>query len=148
ADAARELEITHKDGLIQAHYRDRLVLTYREQRVPNPPGTDPLLAASGYIHPVCAPCGVVVTNHFSPDHLHQRGIFSAWTKTHLVLTGPEGDPDPLLEEIHPDFWNIQDGTGRVRCEWAETGASPAAFRARHVMEVRWPYRDARHDRVA
>jgi len=88
---------------------------------------NPLLASSGYLHPVHAPNGAVVTNHLSPDHPHQRGIFSAWTKTQVTIDG---------KELEPDFWNVHAGTGRTRSEGVEVLQSPSGFRSKQVFEAR------------
>lgn len=63
-------------------------------------GIDPLYRRAGYLHPVRTLKGRLVTDELPPDHLHQNGIFSAWTRT--VFDGRE-----------VDFWNLGDGTGRV-----------------------------------
>ena len=39
------------------------------------------------------------------------------------------------QALHPDFWNIQSGTGRVRSVGVEP-LVPAGFRAKHVSEAR------------
>ncbi len=118
------------DQELEARCGDRPLLTYRTRTVQPPSGGSELLASSGYIHPLHAPCGAVVTNHYSPDHLHQRGVFCAWTKTQTVVDG---------KLLHPDFWNIQDGTGRTRSLGAEPlriGSPHPGFRTRHVWELR------------
>ena len=82
--------------------RGKEVLRYNYTPVPPPdPGIDPVQTRDAYIHPVKTPAGRVVTDDFPPDHLHQRGIFMAWTKT-------------LFQGRKPDFWNLGDGTGTVR----------------------------------
>ena len=43
----------------------------------------------------------VVTDELAPDHLHQSGIFLAYTKTQF-------------EGRDVDFWNLAGGKGRVR----------------------------------
>jgi hypothetical protein len=129
-DAAQApVELKIDDGDLNASCGGRPLLRYRRRVVEGPRGTDALLARSGYIHPVHAPCGSVVTNDFSPDHLHQRGVFSAWTKTGVTLDG---------EALHPDFWNLHQGSGRVRSDGVEVlaGGRPG-FRAQHIFEARW-----------
>src|SRR5438093_392639 len=87
AAAAPALQISAEAEDLIVRCSGRELLRYRQRRVEPPEGQSPLLAGSGYLHPVHAPCGVVVTNHYSPDHLHQRGVFSAWTKTQVTLGG-------------------------------------------------------------
>lgn len=113
---------------LYAELRNRPLLRYRRRIVEPPAGANALLASNGYLHPVHAPNGAVVTDHLSPDHPHQRGIFSAWTKTKIEIDG---------QSIEPDFWNIHQGTGRTRSEAVEIlrGEVPG-FRTRHLMEVR------------
>ncbi|HEU4754423.1 MAG TPA: PmoA family protein [Armatimonadota bacterium] len=127
AAAAPAFTLSIEEEDLYARRGQAPVLRYRRRTVPAPAGATPLLASSGYLHPVWAPCGAVVTNHLSPDHLHQRGVFSAWTKTRVVLDG---------EELHPDFWNIHEGTGRVRSTGVQTLRGGAGFRATHVSEAR------------
>src|SRR4051794_5805032 len=72
-----------EDGVLRVTDQGRPVLQYRHGPVEGPPGTGPLFTRSGYLHPVHAPCGAIVTDDFPPDHLHQRGVFFAWTKTRI-----------------------------------------------------------------
>jgi hypothetical protein len=55
---------------------------------------------SSYIHPVWTPAGKVITGDFSPEHIHQRGIFFAWTKT-------------VFGEIETEFWGLGKSAGRI-----------------------------------
>jgi len=108
----------------------RPVLTYQQQPVTGPEGTRPLFARGAYIYPLHAPNGAVLTDDFPKDHPHQRGVFFAWTKTRLTLDG---------EELHPDFWNLGSGTGRVRSlrvEGKVEDGGPLRFRAEHLWEAR------------
>jgi hypothetical protein len=68
----------------------------------NPPEElDDRYKRAGYIHPVYTPSGVPLTNHLDTKiHPHHYGIWSAWTHTEF-------------QGRTPDFWNIQDETGRV-----------------------------------
>jgi hypothetical protein len=60
----------------------------------------PLYRRSGYIHPIHDPAGRIVTDDFPPDHMHQHGLFFAWTKCKF-------DGQPV------DFWNQAGGNGTV-----------------------------------
>jgi hypothetical protein len=134
ADAAPAFSGALQDGDLYVRCGEHPVLQYRGKTVLPPREAGPLLASSGYVHPFHAPCGVVVTDHFSLDHLHQRGVFAAWTKTRMTLAG---------DVIEPDFWNIHLGTGRIRSvEVAAVSRNGAfdGFRTRHVWDVR--HRDA------
>ncbi|MGH8017202.1 MAG: DUF6807 family protein, partial [Opitutaceae bacterium] len=46
-----------------------------------PEGVDPVFTRAAFIHPVYTPGGIVVTDAFPADHLHQNGIWTAWTDT-------------------------------------------------------------------
>jgi len=84
-------------------------------------GIDPLYRRSGYIHPLKTLKGNLVTDELPPDHLHQNGVFSAWTRT--VFDGRE-----------TDFWNLKAATGRVdllSLDHAWEGPVNAGFVARH-----------------
>ncbi|MBE3099447.1 MAG: PmoA family protein [Planctomycetes bacterium] len=97
------------------------VLRYHSTTVAPPAGVDSKFAHGAYIHPAWTPSGLVVTDDFPPDHLHQRGIFMAWTKTEF-------------EGRHPDFWNLGSVTGAVRSVGAPSvmqGPVFAGFAARH-----------------
>ena len=63
-------------------------------------GIDPLYRRAGYIHPLNTLKGNPVTDELPPDHLHQNGVFSAWTRT-------------VFDGRKVDFWNLKRGTGRV-----------------------------------
>lgn len=85
------------------------------------PGIDSLYARGGYIHPLYSPSGRLITDHYPPNHLHQQGIWSAWTKTRF-------------EGREPDFWNMGAGTGTVRPVALDTtwsGPVHGGFEARH-----------------
>jgi Methane oxygenase PmoA len=86
------------------------------------PGKDikPVFLRGGYIHPVYTPSGRMVTDDYPSDHYHHHGIWFAWTKTQF-------------ENGHPDFWNVDDGTGRVDFAGVDatwSGAVHAGFTSR------------------
>jgi hypothetical protein len=97
----------------------RPVLTYHlTERLPD--GVETHYARSGFIHPVYSPAGRIVTDDFPAGHVHQHGIFTAWTKARF-----RGRP--------LDFWNQQKELGTVRhAELLETYTtdSVAGFRVR------------------
>lgn len=70
--------------------------------VNNPPEElDENYRRGGYIHPVKTPSGTVLSSHLDPvRHPHHSGIWSAWTNT-------------SYQGRTPDFWNVDQGTGRV-----------------------------------
>jgi len=97
---SKDLTLEADDRMITVRQRDRLVLTYNLQAPPLPEGVDSKLRRSGFLHPVAAPSGAVVTAAYPADHAHQNGIFAAWTKT-------SWNDRPL------NFWDLAAGTGRV-----------------------------------
>ena len=54
---------------------------------------------ASYIHPVWTPTGKVITGDFSPEHIHQRGIFFAWRRVNF-------------SDVEADFWSLGKEAGR------------------------------------
>jgi hypothetical protein len=77
------------------------LLRYAHEHVAPAEGVNPKYGRSAHLHPVWTPSGAIVTDEFPLDHLHQSGIFLAFTKTEFK--GHE-----------VDFWNLGGGKGRVR----------------------------------
>ncbi len=91
-----------------------------------PPNAGELNATSGFLHPVWAPNGAIVTDWGPQDHYHHRGIFFAWVKT-------------KWGELAPDFWNLFAGSGRTRFEAferLEIHFDKAVMVVRHVWHAR------------
>ncbi len=53
-----------------------------------------------YIHPIWSPLGKIVTGDFSPEHIQQRGIFTAWIKARFG-------------NLETDFWGLGGSKGRI-----------------------------------
>lgn len=67
---------------------------------------------AGYLHPVYAPNGVVVTDDFPRDHWHHRGIFWAW-------------PIVMIDGKRHDQWMM--ATPQTRLErWLEKKVFPSS----------------------
>jgi hypothetical protein len=99
--AATALQITETADTIVIQNGDAHVLTYHKSEVPAPAGSSPLYNRSGFLDPVTAPNGDVVTGIHPPGHLHHMGLWHAWVKaTHKG------------REV--DFWNLGTGTATVR----------------------------------
>jgi hypothetical protein len=119
---------TFADGpnaTLELRNRDRVVFRYNKEPVSNPDYPE-IQRRSAYIHPAFTPSGNVITGDFSKAHPHHRGFFLAYTKTQV------GDH-------HPDFWNIQGGTGKVYCDHVgkpEVGQVVARFSAFHRWEAK------------
>jgi hypothetical protein len=75
------------------------------------PGAPENRRRAGYLHPVYAPNGVIVTDDFPRDHWHHRGIFWAW-------------PIVLVDGKRHDQWMA--ATPQTRLErWLEKKTSAA-----------------------
>jgi hypothetical protein len=102
------------------------IFHYQTEPGPVPPGVSEAFRHGACLHPLFSPSGRIVTGNHPPDHLHQRGVFFAWTKTEF-------------EGRHPDFWNMgkeQGGqyTGEVRFAALErlwSGPVQGGFVSRH-----------------
>ncbi len=74
---------------------------------------------NGFIHPLYSPNGVKLTADYPKGHIHQHGIFHAWTRA-------------LVEGDTVDFWNQQAELGTVRLknlDVAEEGSQLSVLRA-------------------
>lgn len=98
---AAPLQVTETADAIRLSDDGREVLVYHKAEVPPPAGADPRFRRSGFIHPLRTPAGAAVTGVHPPDHFHHFGLWHAWVKGRHA-----GQP--------VDFWNLKDGTGRVR----------------------------------
>ena len=99
--SAGPLKVTETETTIEIVRGEVPVLTYHKAEVAPPEGANPIYKRSGFIHPLCAPCGEPVTGIHPDDHYHHLGLWHAWVKT-------------KHGEDKPDFWNLKTGTGRVR----------------------------------
>lgn len=118
-ESANGPSVTQTDDYLQLSVEGKPVLRYQITEV-LPDGLPDYYRRSGFLHPVYAPNGFVVTDDFPEGHTHQHGIFTAWTKTAF-----RGDTI--------DFWNQHKQTGTVEhvsvLETDENG-STAGFRVR------------------
>ena len=96
--AAKTPEVTIFDSerTVEARYGDKPLLRYNKAHIEPPPGVDLKYGRSAHLHPVWTLGGAVVTDELPPDHLHQSGIFLAYTKT-------------AFEGRDVDFWNLAGG---------------------------------------
>jgi hypothetical protein len=88
----------------------------------------PIQHRDGYIHPAFTPSGALITGDYSSYHPHHRGFFLAYAKTEVG-------------SVHPDFWNIHTGTGKIHHERLK-GAWAGPVTARWVADHRWDAKDA------
>jgi len=96
-----DVVVTEDADTIRILRGEVLVLAYHKTEVDVPDGVDPLFRRSGFIHPLCTPAGETITGIQPEDHYHHLGIWHAWVHT-------------SHGEDEPDFWNLKEGTGRVR----------------------------------
>jgi hypothetical protein len=85
------------------------------------PDIAPEYKRAGYLHPIYSPTGVVVSDDYPVQHVHQHGIWSPWTKT-------------SFQGREPDFWNMGKKTGTVEFVALDRtwhGAVHGGFAARH-----------------
>lgn len=99
--SAQTLTVSETEKEIRVMNGDKPVMTYHKAVVQPPPEAPPVFARSGFIHPLHAPSGGVVTGIHPEDHYHHLGLWHAW-----VHGEHEGKP--------VDFWNLKAQTGRVQ----------------------------------
>lgn len=112
--AGPEVAVVREERQLDVRIGKNSVLRYNTAHVEPPAGADPKYGRSAHIHPVWTPSGAVVTDEFPPDHLHQSGIFLAYTKTEV-------------EGRTPNFWDLLGGTGRVRFKGVRSTVGGAVF---------------------
>ena len=89
------------DSVLTIRSGNNKLLVYQFNTVYPPAGQDSNYKRSGFIHPLYAPHGQVLTRIQPPDHYHHYGIWNPWTHT-------------VFEKDTIDFWNIKGRTGTVR----------------------------------
>jgi hypothetical protein len=114
AAAFPEVQVVDSDNAIEARFNDKPLLQYNKVHVEPAAGVNPKYGRSAHLHPVRTPSGAVVTDELPPDHLHQSGIFLAFTKTEF-------------EGHEVDFWNLGGGKGRVRFKNVKSTASGPVY---------------------
>lgn len=100
-DTPVSIEAVKKDGALIFTAGKKNLLAYQFDLKYPPTGIDTNYKRSGFIHPVWAPNGQVLTRIQPPDHYHHYGIWNPWTHT-------------LFENDTIDFWNIKERKGTVR----------------------------------
>ena len=121
------LALVESADAITVSYADSPILTYHKAVVPAPAGTSDLYRRSGFIHPLHAPGGGVVTSIHAPDHYHHMGLWHAWVHTEFRGRAV-------------DFWNVKDNTGFVRFAGSQSshqsaGAVGFSVRQEHVASA-------------
>lgn len=90
-----------KGGKLTIQTGDQKLVSYQYETVYPPDGINPAYQRSGFIHPLYAPNGQVLTRIQPPDHYHHYGIWNPWT--HVKYKN-----DTL------DFWNLAKKQATVR----------------------------------
>ncbi len=101
AEKSTHVLATVDGGGLIIHKGDQNLLEYYFKTMYPPAGVDSSFRRSGFIHPLWAPHGQVLTRIQAPDHIHHYGIWNPWTHVEY-----EGDTI--------DFWNIGGKQGTVR----------------------------------
>lgn len=104
---------------------DRDLLTYQFGHMAPPEGVDPVYGRSGFIHPLRAPHGQVLTRVQPADHYHHYGIWNPWTQVEF-------------RGRTIDFWNLAKREATVRFAQFATldeGAVFGEYRALHEHVV-------------
>jgi hypothetical protein len=100
-DKTPSITAVKDNGTLTLRAGDEELLRYQFGTVMPPQGVDPIFKRSGFIHPLWAPHGQVLTRIQPPDHHHHYGLWNPWT--HVLF---EGDT--------VDFWNLGSRQGTVR----------------------------------
>lgn len=99
--ARAAMQATDREGALLLREGNQSILQYNYATVYPPAGVDSAFKRSGFIHPLWAPNGAVLTHIHPRDHWHHVGIWNPWTHTEF-----EG------KEV--DFWNLVKKQGTVR----------------------------------
>lgn len=91
-----------------------LFFQYNAERVEPPAGVAANYGRGAFIHPLASPAGVVVTDAFPPDHLHQNGIWLAY-------------PKARFRNQDVNFWELASGQGTVRHKMLEAASGGELF---------------------
>ena len=90
-------EINNKQILVK--HNDKSVFRYNYGVIREKEGESGPYDRAAYMHPVWTPSGKIITQDFSHEHNHHRGIFHAWKSIKF------GD-------FETTFWDLGEGTGR------------------------------------
>ena len=101
-EAKENLSLKQTEKAITLMRGETPILTYHVAEVPPPNGVDKIYNRSGFIYPMHAPSGGIVTGIHPADHYHHIGLWHAWVNTKYD------------DKKGPDFWNLGRKTGRIR----------------------------------
>ncbi|MFB6454606.1 PmoA family protein [Chitinophaga sp. Hz27] len=116
------MNVIQSDTALLITDHKRPLLQYYTAVAEPPTGTDTVYRKSGFIHPLWAPNGAVLTNIFpNAGHRHHMGIWNPWTHT-------------MFEGKETDFWNVQKKEGKVFYAGLERSYSGALMAGFTVMQ--------------
>ncbi|MEL0005630.1 MAG: DUF6807 family protein, partial [Opitutales bacterium] len=122
------IELKKNDNALILQRGDKPILTYHIKEVPPPEGVDKAYRRSGFIHPLHAPSGGVVTGIHPGDHYHHIGLWHAWVNTNYP-----GYFSGNKKKKGPDFWNLGGHTAFIRhAEVLETRNSGFTVKQEHL----------------
>lgn len=98
---AQKVTLHNAEGKLTFRWGNKNLLSYQYSTVYPPNGVDTNYKRSGFIHPLYAPHGQVLTRIQPPDHYHHYGFWNPWTHT-------------VFESDTVDFWNLKEHQGTVR----------------------------------
>lgn len=101
APESPSLSVRENDRAIVVYRGAQPALVYQKVEMPAPRGERDDYARSGFIHPLYAPSGGLLTRIHPMGHYHHMGLWHAW-----VQTTHEGG--------ERDFWNLAKGQAGVR----------------------------------
>jgi hypothetical protein len=99
--AEEKVSVEAKDGALVISANNNNLLQYNYKTVYPPAGVDTVFKRSGFIHPLWAPHGQVLTRVSPGDHRHHFGLWNPWTEV-------------LFEGDTVDFWNLVRKQGTVK----------------------------------
>jgi len=123
----KRISIQEERGSYLMYSDDRPVIRYNSGMAYPPEGADSAYMRSGFIHPLYAPDGTVLTEIQPRDHFHHYGIWNPWTRT--TFRGKE-----------VDFWNLAKKEGTVRFAGLTAINEGPVFGSIQVLHehVAWP----------
>jgi len=121
-ETGKSVTVTQDAAALDIAIGETKVLRYNHAVVPAPKGVDPIYKRSGFIHPLWAPDGQVLTQIHPKDHYHHFGLWNPWTNT-------------KFEGKKTDFWNLKAGQGTVRfAKFLSTASGPVFGRFTALQE--------------
>ncbi|MBN8575695.1 MAG: PmoA family protein [Cytophagales bacterium] len=135
ASVGDSIKIVNAHGALTIRTHNKDLLRYHYKSVYPPAGVDTIFKRSGFIHPVWAPNGQILTRIQPPDHYHHYGIWNPWTRT-------------LFENDTIDFWNLHARKGTVRFAKFISYASGPVFAEYTTLHEHVVFKKDRTEKIA